>query len=70
MIITRTSPWNGKVNTRDLPVTEEQMERFANRADYIQNIFPDLSVGDREFILTGYTEQDWEELFPEDDDEA
>ena len=70
MLITRVSPWNGKVNVRDLPVTDAQMERFARREDHTQNIFPDLSAGDREFILTGYTEQDWDELFPEDDDEA
>ena len=70
MLITRVSPWNGKVNERDLPVTDAQMERFARGVEHIQTIFPNLSDGDREFIKTGYTEQDWDELFPENDDEA
>lgn len=70
MLISRVSPWNHKTNERDLPITEEQWQRWLNREAFIQDIFPNLSVGDREFILTGYTEQDWEELFPEDDEEA
>ena len=67
MLITRISPWSGKSNTRDLPVTPQQMERFVRREALIQDIFPNLNVGDREFILTGYTEQDWDEMFSEND---
>lgn len=67
MLITRISPWSGKSNSRDLPVTQEQMDRFARRETVIQNIFPNLSAGDREFILSGYTEDDWDEMFSVND---
>ena len=65
MIITRQSPITGEVNQRDLPVTAEQMARFVRRDENIQNIFPDLSADDREFILTGMTKEDWDSLFNE-----
>lgn len=51
MLITRISPWSGKRNSRDLPVTQEQMDRFARRETVIQNIFPNLSAGDREYLF-------------------
>jgi hypothetical protein len=30
--------------------------------ELIQNAFPNLSAGDREFIKTGITEESWEEM--------
>jgi hypothetical protein len=38
---------------------------------HIQDIMPNVSVDDREFIMTGYTPEDWAYLFPdtEDDDD-
>ena len=68
MIIVRKSPLTGIVSERDLPVTQEQLDRIDN-GEYIQNVLPYLSSGDREFILTGYTEQDWEAMFPSDDED-
>jgi hypothetical protein len=74
MIIDRRSPLTGKWHSMDLPtVTQEQMDRFEHRranGELIQNIFPDLSDEQREFILTGYTPDDWRKMFPpETDDE-
>ena len=43
----------------ELPVTNDQMRRFYRGDGYIQNIFPELSAGQREFILTGITEEEW-----------
>lgn len=40
-----------------------------NEGEYLQNCFPYLSAGDREFLLTGTTEEGWSELFGEDDDD-
>jgi hypothetical protein len=34
----------------------------------IQDIFPDLTAGQREFIFTGYTEEDWATLFPPEEE--
>ena len=61
MKITRTNPFNGEVNTLDIPVTEEQVQAYMNGA-LIQDAFPNLSAGDREFIKTGITEESWENM--------
>ncbi len=61
MQITRTNPFNGEVNTLDIPVTEEQVQAYMNGA-LIQNAFPHLSADDREFIMTGITAEAWEAM--------
>jgi hypothetical protein len=65
MKITRVSPVTGIMNTMDLPVTLEQMNYWRNGAT-IQQAMPHLSDDQREFILSGCTPQDWEELFGEE----
>ena len=69
MIIKRTSYLTGVTRERDLPVTQAQLDEFylplAQRR-YIQDIFPDLSASDREFIKTGITDEEWEEHWGED----
>ena len=71
MIITRISPLTGRSATMDLPVTQDQLDEFAapRRARLIQDIFPDLSASEREFIKTGYTQADWDKLFPSEEAE-
>jgi hypothetical protein len=65
MIITRISPLSGE-HSRDLPVTQEQLDSIGKKL--IQDIFPDLSASDREFILTGYTDEDWNKMFPPEEE--
>lgn len=62
MQITRKSPFSGKINTREIAVTEEQLLRW-ERGELIQNVMPNLSADDREFIMTGITPEEWEETF-------
>lgn len=69
MLITRRSPFTGLYNEMDLDITQEQMNRFdlpRDRREPIQNIFPNLSDSEREFLLTGYTDEDWKAIFGED----
>lgn len=71
MRITRTSMISGETNTMELPVTEEQLENYYG-GELLQNAFPNLSAGQREFIKTGITEQEWDNMFggdPDDSDE-
>jgi hypothetical protein len=65
MMITRRSVLTGIVRTKDLPVTEEQMAAW-NKGAFIQDAMPQLSAGDREFILTGITNEEWDDEFRED----
>jgi hypothetical protein len=63
MLITRTNPFNGSVNTRDLDITAEQVAAYEAGA-LLQNAFPNLSADDREFFKTGI--DNWDELFAEE----
>lgn len=66
MKITRTSMLTGKTHTRDIPVTEEQLEQW-RKGKHIQWVLPHLSADDREFLLTGSTPEEWEELKGDDE---
>ena len=61
VIVYRKSPLTKKINEMKLDVTQEQLDEFyydPNRR-LIQEIFPQLSEVEREFLQTGYTADDW-----------
>ena len=66
MQITNISQLSGKETTMELDITPEQLERFYNRrenGEYVQTIFPNLTPAEREFILTGVSPIEWEQIF-------
>ena len=65
MLVERVSPISG-TNVMDLPITQAQLDAYANGA-MIQDAFPNLTADQREFIKTGYTAEEWEQIFSEDD---
>lgn len=68
MLIERRSPLTGMINVMDLPVTQEQIDEWLSPSRrMVQDVFPNLSQEQREFIMTGYTNQDWDQMFPEED---
>lgn len=62
MLIQRVSMLSGARNAREIPVTQEQLDAW-NSGVLIQNAMPNLSADDREFIKTGITPEEWEDLF-------
>lgn len=68
MKITRTSQASGVTRTRDMDVTPEQIELW-EEGMHIQDAAPHLSDADREFLMTGITAEEWDEAFPDDEDE-
>ena len=62
MIITKTSPMTGMINTMDVSVTEVQIARWQGGM-LIQDVMPNLSADEREFIMTGITPDDWEKMY-------
>lgn len=62
MIIKRVSMLSGKTHERDIQVTEEQLDLFENGV-LVQNAFPHLNASDREFIMTGVTDEEWDSAF-------
>jgi hypothetical protein len=68
-IITRRSPFTGKINHMEIPLSHSEFEKRVTlwqTGMLIQNAFPMLSADQREFIKTGITPQEWEEMFGED----
>ena len=61
MIITKTSPLTGMLNTMDIDVTELQIAQ-RERGMLIQEAMPLLTRDEREFIMTGFTAADWEAM--------
>ncbi len=65
MLITRLSPFSGKENTKEIEVTPEQIHSWEN-GELIQNAMPNLKPADREFIMTGITDDEWDTTFGDD----
>ena len=62
MKITMTSMISGKTTTRDIDVEPEQVAASQNRV-LIQDAMPELSAPDREFIMSGITQEEWDGIF-------
>ena len=65
MKIKKVSQLTGEVHEMDISVTPEHL--FAavtywaeNPRSHIQDAFPNLSSGEREFLLTGITPEEWD----------
>ena len=69
MKITRKSPLTGDTATKEIDVTRAQIIAWEN-GELAQSAFPDASPSEREFIMSGYTDFDWDEMFGEIDDDA
>jgi hypothetical protein len=67
MQITRKSLLSGITRTLGIPVTEEQMQAWQDGA-LIQRAMPNLSADQREFILTGIIDEEWDTLMVREDD--
>lgn len=65
MRITRTSKISGTTRTKEIAITQAQLRELEDpqRKRLIQQICPDLSPADREFLLTGITEEEWENMW-------
>lgn len=68
MKITRTSIHSGITRTLEINITDEQLMRIKGD-EHIQHVCPHLTADEREFILTGMTAEEWNEVFPDEDDE-
>lgn len=66
--VKRISPLTGEENEMVLDITQEQVKEW-NKPNHqrrmIQDIFPNLTDVEREFIMTGYTASDWKVIYGE-----
>lgn len=68
MLITRISMLTGETHTRDLLVTMRDLDRYYGGL-LLQDAFPNLTAGEREFIKTGITDDEWEMFAFEQEEE-
>lgn len=62
MKIIRTSIFSGITRTLDLPITETQLSAWKS-GTLIQKAMPQLSADQREFVMTGVTNEEWDKEF-------
>ena len=65
MLITKFSPHSMRDNTREIDVSQSQLDRW-KAGELIQNVMPSISADDREFLMTGITPEEWDEHFSDE----
>ena len=68
MLITRVSLLTGEPHTRDLPITTRDLDRYYGGL-LLQDAFPNLTPGEREFIKTGIIDAEWDLFALEQEEE-
>jgi hypothetical protein len=68
MLISKISDMSNKMHTMDIDVTDEQLQDW-REGTAIQEAMPNLTPDEREFIKTGITPKEWEEMFGDAGDE-
>ena len=63
MKITKVSVFTGNENTMDIPCTNQQLVEYFLGKRLIQDIFPNLTSDQKEFLKTGVTPKEWENVF-------
>lgn len=68
MQITRRSPFSGRLTTLEVPVTADQLAAWYS-GQAIQTAMPTVPAELREFLMTGITPWEWNDLFGSELDE-
>lgn len=63
MQITKSSPFTGKETTLEIPGLTEEMLREWQSGKLIQDAMPNISPEHREFLMTGISPQEWDDIF-------
>lgn len=69
MWIKRKSAISGIERTRSVPANPDDMLAWKAGLGSIDELMPYLTDADREFILSGITQEEWDEAFVTEDEE-
>jgi len=70
MRIKMKSSLTGHVHEMDLNITPGQWREWNSfNRRMVQDVFPDLSAEEREFLMTGITPDEWVNVFPPEEEE-
>ena len=64
--IRMVSMFTDKEHTRDIPVTQEQLDKW-HKGTPIQEAMPHLTPDQREFLMTGVTKEEWDKHMPSEE---
>ena len=68
----RKSMFTSKMGEMEINITKKEYEEGLRKmcnGMHIQNAFPQLSAGEREFMISRITPQEWEEVFSKKEEE-
>jgi len=66
--VTMVSMFTEEVNSMQLPVSQDRIDLWLTGGGLIQDIMPDLSPDQREFLMTGMTPLEWTNMFGDSDE--
>ena len=66
MKITKRSMISGVLHTREIQITEVQLDQM-KKGKHVQWLCPHLSPDDREFLISGITPEEWQATFGDDE---
>lgn len=69
MLIEKRSNLTGKLHTKDLDITQEQIDDWKS-GTLIQRAMPNLTPDEREFLISGSTAEEWNTVFNESEQAA
>lgn len=62
--VSRRSVFTREMNSMVLPVSQERIEIWASGAGaLVQDAFPELDADQREFLMSGATPKEWDDMF-------
>lgn len=66
--VSRPSDMSGRFNIMDLPITEQHLSDWLQGDQLIQQVMPHLDKEQREFLISGTTQAEWDAVFGKEDD--
>jgi hypothetical protein len=62
MLIKMKSQMSGVVHTKEINMTQDQYDNWLYGTDLIQDALPHLTDSEREFLMTGIIDEEWDSL--------
>jgi len=69
VLVQKKSMVSGRVNSMLLPTTQGKIEYWIESGKLIQDVMPDLSADHREFLMSGITPREWNDMCGDEDEE-
>jgi hypothetical protein len=67
VLIEKKSIFTGRTAIMEIDVTLEQIRKWQDSGRPIQEVLPWLTPSEREFLMSGCTDAEWDELFKDEE---